>query len=88
MSLASLFHTDVVHEAKTPLDLRAWFEKAGRTASLEKHSLLSVAVVTGYLLVIASLTLALISGGFPWFVLMLIVFAPLYALMAVDGNFY
>jgi len=88
MSLASLFHTDVVQEAKTPFDLRVWSKRAARTASSDKRSLMSVAIVTGYLLAIASLTLTLISGGFPWFVLMLIVFAPLYALMAGDGHTY
>ena len=87
MSLASLFHTDVVQEAKTPFDL-VLSKRAARTASSDKRSLMSVAIVTGYLLAIASLTLTLISGGFPWFVLMLIVFAPLYALMAGDGHTY
>lgn len=86
MSFLNLTHSDIAHGGKMSLDLREWLRKADQITSLERYSLLSVAVITGYLLAIAALTLASISGGFPWFVVMLVVFFPLYALMAGDNE--
>ena len=84
MSLANLLHTDVTHTAREPLDLHSWLNKASEINRLENNSLLPVALITGYLLAIAALMLTSISGGFPWFVVTLAAFAPLFALMAGD----
>ncbi|MCB1869613.1 MAG: hypothetical protein KDI43_14140 [Gammaproteobacteria bacterium] len=88
MSLANLTHTDITHNTNATLDLKEWLKRSNEITLIDTHSLLSVAVITGYLLALASLTLASISGGFPWFVVMLIVFAPLYALLAGDDRSY
>lgn len=86
MSFLNLTHSDIAHGGKMPFGLREWLKKADRITSLDSYSLMSVAVITGYLLAIAALTLASLSGGFPWFVVMLVVFLPLYALMAEDSG--
>lgn len=86
MSFLNPTHTEIAQGTKQPFDPRAWIKQADGLASLDKYSLLSVAVITGYLLAIASLTLASITGGFPWFVVMLVVFLPLFALMSSDDH--
>jgi len=86
MSFLNLIHTDATRGTQDPFDLQVWFKKAGKAAVLDEQSLSSVAVITGYLLATAALCLTAITGGFPWFMLMLIVFSPLYTLMADEDK--
>ena len=86
MSFLYPTHTEIAQGAKQPFNPKAWLKHADGIVSLDKYNLLSIAVITGYLLAIASLTLASITGGFPWFVVMLIVFLPLFALMSGDDQ--
>ena len=86
MSPIHLTHTDATHATNLPFDLQRWLKKAKGIALLNEQGLSSIIVITGYILAIASLTLASISGGFPWFLLMLIVLSPLYALMVGDQH--
>ena len=86
MSFLYPTHTEITQGITQPFNPKAWLRQADGIAALDKYSLLSVAVITGYLLAIASLTLASITGGFPWFVVMLVVFLPLFALMTGDDR--
>ncbi|MCP3868733.1 MAG: hypothetical protein GY703_11685 [Gammaproteobacteria bacterium] len=86
MTSINFTDADTIHAHKNTFDPQAWLKKASRIIASYEHDLSSVVFITGYLLVIASLTLASVSGGFPWFLLTLVFLSPLFALMASDGH--
>ena len=84
MSYINLTHNDLSPDLDKKLNLQSLYARRMQTDSLDQpgKDLTKVAEITGYLVAMAALALVVLTGQFPWFVLMLVASIPLYALMS------
>ncbi|MCB1859725.1 MAG: hypothetical protein KDI63_15735 [Gammaproteobacteria bacterium] len=84
MSFLNPTHSDLRRDPVKAVSLPKILRVVGNTGSRKRpvEGLVKVAEITGYILIIASLSVVWLTGQFPWFVLMLPASIPLYALMS------